>query len=81
MTFELGTYNATCDRCGREYKARQLRLEWTGLRVCGQCYDVRHPQDFVRGKPDRQSPPWVRPEPAEIDVSPGSGNEVEPGDL
>lgn len=79
--FELGAWNACCDRCGREFKNYQLRKEWTGLRVCGQCYDPRHPQDFVRGKADRQAPAWVRPEPAEIDVSPGSGNEINPEDL
>jgi len=86
MALELGQWNAICDRCGGEFKARQLRLEWTGLRVCcgpgsNNCYETRNPQDFVRGKKDRQAPPWVRPEPPEIDVSPGSGNEVDASDL
>ena len=81
MSFELGTYKAQCDRCGFEFKARQLRKEWNGLRVCGDCFEHRHPQDFVRGKPDRQAPPWVRPDVDGPDVSVGSGNEVEPGDL
>lgn len=66
-----GSYNAICDRCGFEYKSGQLRKEWTGLRVCSTCFEVRHPQDFVRGKPDRQAPPWVRPEPPEIYLAPG----------
>lgn len=79
--FVLGQWNAICDRCGREYKNVDLRLEWTGLRVCRKCWEPRHPQDFVRGKPDKQAPPWVRPEPPEIDVSPGSGNEVSGDDL
>jgi hypothetical protein len=86
MAFELGQWKAICDRCGFEFKARELRLEWTGLRVChgpgtSNCWEPRNAQDFVKGKKDRQAPPWVRPEPPEIDVSPGSGNEVEPGDL
>tara|TARA_R110000782_G_scaffold218427_1_gene305776 strand:- start:10087 stop:10353 length:267 start_codon:yes stop_codon:yes gene_type:complete len=83
---QLGQWNVICDRCGFEYKSRQLRKEWTGLRVCdgagtNECFETRNPQDFLRGRKDQQNPPWVRPEPAEIDVSPGSGNEVDPGDL
>lgn len=85
-TFVPGKWNCVCDRCGFEYKNDKLFKEWTGLRVCrgpgtNECWEPRHPQDYVKGKADRQAPPWVRPEPAEIDVSPGSGNEVEPGDL
>jgi len=84
--FEAGQWNACCDRCGQEFKARQLRLEWTNLRVCygngtNGCWQARNAQDFLRGKADRQAPPWVRPEPTEIDVSPDSGNEVEASDL
>lgn len=86
MTYEHGTHNVLCDRCGFKYKARQLRLEWNGLRTCSgggtnDCWEVRHPQDFVKGKVDKQTPAWVRPEPSDLDVSPGSGNEVSVDDL
>lgn len=85
-SFVKGRWNAICDRCGFKYKSNQLRQEWTGLRVCSgggtnDCFEQRHPQDFVRGKADRQAPPWARPEPPEIDVSIGSGNEVSESDL
>lgn len=65
--FELGQWNVACARCGFKFKARQLRLEYTGLRVCcgtgtNNCWDSRHPQDFVKGTKDRQAPPWVQPE-------------------
>jgi ribosome-binding protein aMBF1 (putative translation factor) len=76
-----GQWNVVCDRCGGDFKSAQLRKEWTGLRVCRDCWDYRHPQEFLRGKKDRQAPPWVRPEQPEIDVSPGSGNEVSRDDL
>lgn len=84
--FEMGAWDVQCDRCGFKYKNHQLRHEWTGLRVCdgpgtNHCWEVRHPQDHVRGKADRQSPPWARPDVDGPDVSPGSGNEVSPGDL
>lgn len=69
--YEHGQWNAVCDRCGFEYKARHLRKEWTGLMVChgagtNGCWEVRHPQDFVKGRPDRQAPPWTRPEPPDV---------------
>lgn len=86
MGFELGQWNAVCDRCGFDYKARQLKHEWTGLRVChgpntNDCWEPRHPQDKIRARKDRQAPPWVRPESEGTDVSPGSGNEVSAEDL
>jgi hypothetical protein len=86
MGFTLGKWKAQCDRCGVSYLNTQLAQEWTGLRVCrgggtNDCWEPRHPQDFVRGKADRQAPPWSRPEQDGPDVSPGSGNEVSPGDL
>lgn len=86
MGFDLGQWKAVCDRCGFDFKARQLRKEWTGLRVCSgpdtnDCWEERHPQEQLRGRKDKQSPPWVRPESDGVDVSPGSGNEVSADDL
>ncbi len=86
MNFVPGAWRAQCDRCGFRYKNRQLRKEWTGLRVCygpgtGNCWEPRHPQDFVKGRKDRQAPAWVRPDVDGPDVSVGSGNEVSPDDL
>lgn len=65
--YRHGSWNTICDRCGFKYKAGQLRLEWTGYRVCygggtNDCWEPRHPQDFVKPSVDRQAPPWVRPE-------------------
>lgn len=36
--------------------------------VCPQDFELRHPQDFVRAKPDIQSVPWTRPEPTDTFV-------------
>jgi hypothetical protein len=84
--YVAGQWKAQCDRCGVDYLARNLSKEWTGLRVCrgpgtNDCFEPRHPQDFVKGKADRQSTAWSRPRSPEIDVSVGSGNEVLPDDL
>lgn len=81
--FSHGQWNALCDRCGFKYKSGKLRLEWTGLRVCSgrgtsNCFEERHPQEFVKGRKDRQSPPWVRPEAEDVFLAPG---DVTPEDL
>lgn len=74
--FNSGQWNAICDRCGFEYKSPSLRREWTGLMACSgsgtnECWEKRHPQDFVRGKADKQNPGWVRSEPPDQFVTPG----------
>lgn len=63
-----GTWLACCMRCGFTFRNTQLRLEWTGLRVCGECLDQRHPQDLLTGVADRQAPPWTSPEPEDVAV-------------
>ncbi|WP_290688549.1 hypothetical protein [Haematobacter sp. UBA3484] len=74
--FVKGQWKAVCDRCGNVYLSRQLRKEpTTGLMVCDgagtcRCYDPRDPQLDVKGKADRQSPPWVRPEPPIVWATP-----------
>lgn len=63
--FKFGSWNADCDVCGQTYKAEDLKLRWDGLRCCPNDWELRNPQDFVRGVPDIQAPPWTRPEPAD----------------
>lgn len=57
-----GDWLAVCDECGQRYRASQLRKRWDGLMVCSKDFELRHPQEFVRAKPDVQSVPWTRPE-------------------
>lgn len=69
--FRSGDWLAVCDRCGFTFKSHQLRKEWTGLRVCdgpstNGCWETRHPQEFVKGREDRQTPPWTRPEAPDV---------------
>ena len=43
-----------CDRCGFQKRLKtELRKEWTGLMVCGACYDPR---------PEEMTPPRVKAE-------------------
>ena len=61
---KVGDHNALCDRCKRKYKASQLRSDgqYPNLMVCDTCYDPRHPQEFLRGRPDNSNVPWSRPD-------------------
>jgi hypothetical protein len=56
-----GDYNAVCSLCGTKYKASQLLRHWQGLYRCDRCWEIRHPQDFVRGVQDIQKVPWDQP--------------------
>jgi len=66
---ELGKWNVICDRCGFAHKNTDLRKEWTGLMVCTQCYEPRHPQDLIRVRTERGGVPWSRPEPPDQFIS------------
>lgn len=62
----VGDWNVQCDLCGVHYKASQTRMMWTNTRRCygpgtTNCWEPRHPQDFVRGVVDRQARPFTRP--------------------
>jgi len=66
--YVAGTWKAQCQRCGFNHRNTELRLEWTGLRVCSECFEERHPQDMLQGREDRQAPPWTSPDPTPVDV-------------
>lgn len=60
---KLGDWNVTCDRCGFKRKRSECRVTWDNLLVCSDtCWEPRHPQDFVRSKPDRMRVPIARPD-------------------
>lgn len=77
----LGDWNAQCDQCGRKKKASQLKRNWQGLMVCADtCWEPRQPQDYARGAPPEQPPPWVRPETAPIWIEDNGVPPVDPYD-
>lgn len=41
-----------CDRTGFKVPAGMLRKEWTGAMVRPQSWERRHPQDFIRARPE-----------------------------
>lgn len=61
----LGDWNAVCYECGRKRKASTMKRHWQGYYVCPEHWEPRQPQDFVRGIPDVQTPPWAQPMPGD----------------
>lgn len=61
-----GRWSAICDRCGFRFHSDAIKTEWTGLKVCGACWETRNPQDFLRLHPEKIVPPWTRPESQDV---------------
>jgi len=61
---KLGDWNVVCFECGRKRKASMMKRHWQGYYVCPEHWEPRQPQDFARGVPDVQTPPWTQPMPA-----------------
>jgi hypothetical protein len=55
-----GDWNAICDICGFQFKASELRENWKHQRVCKDDFETRHPQEFVRARPESPQVPWSR---------------------
>jgi hypothetical protein len=62
--YDKGDWLTICDVCGRKYKATNLKKRWDGLMCCDDDWEIRQPQDFVRGQADTQIAPWLRSEPS-----------------
>lgn len=61
--YKPGAWNVICDRCGFEFKNDELKVEeHTNYRVCSKCLDVENPQQHIRIRKERITPPWTRPE-------------------
>ena len=76
--FILGDSNSICDVCGFKYKSSQLRKRWDGAMVCKADYETRHPQDFVKARPERNNVKDARPRPEPWFVE---ANEIRAEDL
>lgn len=76
--FKKGSWNATCDVCGFDFKAQELKQRWDGLRVCKEDWEARHPLDFQRVKPEKPTIPWSRPNDSEgeLPTATSIGDEV-----
>lgn len=66
--FKSGSWNAICDICGEKHKAEKLLTRWDGLKTCSACWEVRHPQELIRPIKERNSVPWTRPRPDDLQI-------------
>lgn len=62
----LGDWNVQCYQCGHKMKASKAVRNWQGYYVHPEHNEPRQTQDFVRGVPDNQLPPWVQPWPKTV---------------
>lgn len=63
--FKLGDWNGICEECGKKFKFSNLKKTWDGRITCKRCFDYRHPQEYVRDVPDKQSVPETSLEPTD----------------
>jgi hypothetical protein len=67
-TISVASNYEICDRTGFRVPVGELVKEWNGSMVRRKSWEARHPQDFVRGRPEhpRGSP---RPEQADTFIA------------
>ena len=53
-----GAWDFHCMECDRKLKSVDALFRWDGLWVGPECFELRNPQDYVRGIPDDPSTPW-----------------------
>jgi len=64
--YKSGDWLVICDSCSKKLKASQTKERWDGFRVCPECWEPRHPIDFIRVRSDKISVPFTRPQPTDI---------------
>lgn len=61
LHYKLGSFYRVCDRTGFATRAGRTKMEWNGLIVRDDVWEIRQPQDYVTGVPDIQTVPMARP--------------------
>lgn len=74
---EPGTWNICCQRTGFRVPSSEIRMEWDGLLVWKRVWEVRQPQDYLRGIPDNESVPFGNPMQPPVFIN----RTISPGDL
>lgn len=66
IQYRLGSFYRSDDRSGFVQRAENTQQEWNGLIVAQNLWEIRQPQDLVKGIPDDQRVPNARPLPPAI---------------
>jgi hypothetical protein len=64
-----GEWKVVCDVCGFQFPSGEVKKRWDNLIVCKKDWEMRHPQDFLRQRPENTTPAFVRSPPADVFVS------------
>jgi hypothetical protein len=78
--YRPGDHLVMCELCAINYYRSECRKNWKGQIVCEDCWEPRHPQDFVKVKPDIAKPRDVRPD-GNVTLSQTSCGNVTAADL
>ena len=62
----VGTWRVVCDVCGFRFLNTEVRKRWDGLIVCDRDFETKHPQLMLRVPKENITPPFIRPEPADV---------------
>lgn len=54
-----GNWKVACHRCGFWYPSSEIKKEWTGLLVCGECWEPRHEQTLIQIRGEVAVPSFV----------------------
>lgn len=71
-----GDHNVICDLSGFEVKRSDCLKRWDGLLVRRQDWEPRHPQDFLRVKPDRIRVADPRPDIDRFEAQPVTADDL-----
>ena len=58
-----GDYWLQCDVCGVDHRRSEMRQRWDKAWVCEPDWEIRNPQDYVRGIKEKIAVPIARPVP------------------
>tara|TARA_R110000803_G_scaffold52239_4_gene107518 strand:+ start:975 stop:1310 length:336 start_codon:yes stop_codon:yes gene_type:complete len=72
MAYASGKFAiAICDRCGFRYSYKKLKKEWTGFRVCSECYEPKEPQ--LEPLPHTSDPEALKNPRPQVSITAGTG--------
>lgn len=72
-----GNWTVVCDRTGFRLLNTQVQFEWNGLLVFDRVWEIRQPQDYLKGIPDNMSVPYARPKEEPTFIT----RQITPGEL
>ena len=70
LGLKLGDHYVIDDVTGQKVPASETRKQWNGAVVSRENFEPRHPQDFVKGRPERYRVRDPRPRPLDVFVGP-----------